>query len=100
MPKGDPTGRSKFSTGQLAGLIQASRNTIVRYIEEGRIRARRSAGGWYIIPREEVIEFLWDITFSKSTPLRMWRAATAAYEKMTQGDASNGADKGKRRAKK
>ena len=76
--------RARYSTGQLAELVQASRNTIVRYIEEGRIRARRSAGGWYIISREEVIAFLWDLSFSKTTPLRTWRAATLAYEQMTQ----------------
>lgn len=76
--------RARFSTGQLAELVQASRNTIVRYIEEGRIRARRSAGGWYIIPRDEVVHFLWDLSFSKNTPLRMWRAATLAYERMSE----------------
>jgi excisionase family DNA binding protein len=84
MSKSRAEERARFSTGQLAGLVQASRNTIVRYIEEGRIRARRSAGGWYIISREEVIEFLWDLSFTKTTPLRMWRAATLAYEQMTQ----------------
>ena len=84
MSKVVPEERSRFSTGQLAALVQASRNTIVRYIEEGRIRARRSAGGWYIIPRDEVVHFLWDLSFSKNTPLRMWRAATLAYERMTE----------------
>ena len=85
--------RQRFSTGQLAELVQASRNTVVRYIEEGRIRARRSAGGWYIISREEVIAFLWDISFSKSTPLRMWRAATIAYEQMTRAPKAPAAAK-------
>ncbi len=66
--------------------MEASRNTIVRYIEEGKIRARRSVGGWYIIPREEVLMFLWDLSFSKRTPLKMWRAATLAYEQMTRED--------------
>lgn len=84
MAKGRPEERSRFSTGELARLVQASRSTIVRYIEEGRIRARRSAGGWYVIPRDEVVQFLWDLSFSKSTPLRVWRAATLAYEQMTQ----------------
>ena len=83
MSREEPHERDRYSTGQLAELVQASRNTIVRYIEEGRLRARRSAGGWYMIPREEVIEFLWDLSFSKTTPLRMWRAATLAYERMT-----------------
>jgi excisionase family DNA binding protein len=84
MAKARPTERARFSTGELARLVQASRSSIVRYIEEGRIRARRSAGGWYVISREEVIQFLWDLSFSKSTPLRMWRAATLAYEQMSQ----------------
>ena len=83
MAKARPEERARFSTGELARLVQASRSTIVRYIEEGRIRARRSAGGWYVIPRDEVVHFLWDLSFSKSTPLRMWRAATLAYEQMT-----------------
>ena len=83
--------RSRFSTGQLAELIQASRNTIVRYIEEVRLRARRSAGGWYVIPREEVVQFLWDLSFSRKTPLQMWRAATLAYEKLTQAPPSEDA---------
>lgn len=76
--------REKFSTGHLAALIQASRTTIVRWIEEGRLRARRTVGGWYMIPRNEVINFLWDLSFSKETPLRIWRAATLAYEEMTK----------------
>ena len=83
MPKGRLEDRDRFSTGHLATLIQASRTTIVRWIEEGRLRARRTVGGWYIIPREEVINFLWDLSFSKETPLRIWRAATLAYEAMT-----------------
>jgi excisionase family DNA binding protein len=84
MPKGRLEDRDRFSTGHLATLIQASRTTIVRWIEEGRLRARRTVGGWYVIPREEVINFLWDLSFSKETPLRIWRAATLAYEEMTK----------------
>lgn len=84
MPKIRVEDRLKFSTGHLAGLIQASRTTIVRWIEEGRLRARRTVGGWYVIPRDEVINFLWDLSFSKETPLRIWRAATIAYEEMTK----------------
>lgn len=84
MPKIRVEDRTKFSTGHLASLIQASRTTIVRWIEEGRLRARRTVGGWYIIPRDEVINFLWDLSFSKETPLRIWRAATIAYEEMTR----------------
>ena len=83
MPKSDKSGRTRYTTGELAELVQASRNTIVRYIEEGKIRARRTVGGWYIIPREEVVAFLWDLSFSKTTPLRMWRAATLAYEELS-----------------
>jgi excisionase family DNA binding protein len=84
MPKMRLEDREKFSTGHLAALIQASRTTIVRWIEEGRLRARRTVGGWYVIPRDEVINFLWDLSFSKETPLRIWRAATLAYEEMTK----------------
>jgi excisionase family DNA binding protein len=84
MPKVRIEDREKFSTGHLAKLIQASRTTVVRWIEEGRLRARRTVGGWYVIPREEVINFLWDLSFSKETPLRIWRAATLAYEEMTK----------------
>jgi len=84
MPKMRVEDREKFSTGHLATLIQASRTTIVRWIEEGRLRARRTVGGWYVIPRDEVINFLWDLSFSKETPLRIWRAATLAYEEMTK----------------
>ena len=84
MPKMRVEDRQKFSTGHLASLIQASRTTVVRWIEEGRLRARRTVGGWYVIPREEVINFLWDLSFSKETPLKIWRAATLAYEEMTK----------------
>ncbi|HZE98961.1 MAG TPA: helix-turn-helix domain-containing protein [Planctomycetota bacterium] len=76
--------RDKFSTGHLARLVQASRTTVVRWIEEGRLRARRTVGGWYVVTRDEVINFLWDLSFSKETPLRIWRAATLAYEEMTK----------------
>ena len=102
MPRSRTGERARYSTGQLAELVQASRNTIVRYIEEGRIRARRSVGGWYIIPREEVLHFLWDLSFSKRTPLKMWRAATLAYERMTEKptETPEGARKRSRRKAK
>ena len=84
MPKVRLEDRDRYSTGHLAQLIQASRTTVVRWIEEGRLRARRTVGGWYVIPRDEVVNFLWDLSFSKETPLRVWRAATLAYEEMTK----------------
>jgi excisionase family DNA binding protein len=92
--------REKFSTGHLASLIQASRTTIVRWIEEGRLRARRTVGGWYVIPRDEVINFLWDLSFSKETPLRIWRAATLAYEEMTKPKTEKAASPKKSRKQK
>lgn len=84
MAKGRLEDREKFSTGQMARLVESSRTTVVRWIEEGRLRARRTVGGWYVIPRAEIIAFLWDLSFSKETPLRIWRAATLAYEEMTK----------------
>ena len=99
MPKSRVEDREKFSTGHLASLIQASRTTIVRWIEEGRLRARRTVGGWYVIPREEVINFLWDLSFSKETPLRIWRAATLAYEEMTKPKTDVKAKKPSKRKK-
>src|SRR5262245_8780195 len=99
MPKLRLEDREKFSTGHLATLIQASRTTVVRWIEEGRLRARRTVGGWYVIPREEVINFLWDLSFSKETPLRIWRAATLAYEEMTKPKDGKKAAKGKKTPK-
>lgn len=76
----------RFTTGELARLIAASRNTVVRYIEEGRLRARRTAGGWYVIERPEAVDFLWDLSFSKQTPLRIWQAASKAYETLNAED--------------
>src|SRR5919201_763684 len=84
MAKGRIEDREKFSTGHLARLVRASRTTVVRGIGEGGRGARRTVGGWYVIPREEIINFLWDLSFSKETPLRIWRAATLAYEEMTK----------------
>ena len=100
MPKGRLEDRVKFSTGHLATLVQASRTTIVRWIEEGRLRARRTVGGWYVIPRDEVINFLWDLSFSKETPLRIWRAATLAYEEMTKPKPAGKTAEKKKRKKK
>ena len=100
MPKLRLEDREKFSTGHLATLIQASRTTVVRWIEEGRLRARRTVGGWYVIPREEVINFLWDLSFSKETPLRIWRAATLAYEEMTKPKDAKKPGKSKKAPKK
>ena len=77
---------ARFTTGELAKLIAASRNTVVRYIEEGRLRARRTAGGWYVIDRPEAVDFLWDLSFSKQTPLRIWQAANRAYETLNAED--------------
>jgi excisionase family DNA binding protein len=77
---------ARFTTGELARLIAASRNTVVRYIEEGRLRARRTAGGWYVIDRPEAVDFLWDLSFSKQTPPRIWQAANRAYEVLNEED--------------
>jgi excisionase family DNA binding protein len=73
---------ARFTTGELAKLIAASRNTVVRYIEEGRLRARRTAGGWYVIDRPEAVDFLWDLSFS----LRIWQAANKSYEVLNAED--------------
>src|SRR5687767_15167983 len=89
--------RVKFTTGDLAEILSTSRNTIVRYIEDGRLRARRTVGGWYIVPRQEVLDFLWDLSFSKQTPLRVWRAATLAYDEMTQAPPTPKARKARKR---
>jgi excisionase family DNA binding protein len=89
--------RAKFTTGDLAELLSTSRNTIVRYIEDGRLRARRTVGGWYVVPRQEVLDFLWDLSFSKQTPLRVWRAATLAYDEMSKAPAAPKARKSKGR---
>lgn len=78
--------RGRYTTGEIARLISASRNTVVRYIEEGRLRARRTAGGWYVVDRAEVVDFVWDLSFSKGTPLKVWRAASAAYEQFARED--------------
>ena len=86
MRKGRLEDRQKFTTGQFARLVESSRTTVVRWIEEGRLRARRTVGGWYIIPRAEAVDFLWDLAFSKRTPLRIWQAASAAYEKLSGED--------------
>lgn len=88
--RGDPVAgtrlqdQQKFTTGDLARLLSTSRNTIVRYIEDGRLRARRTVGGWYVVSRAEALDFLWDLSFSKQTPLRVWRAATLAYDEMSK----------------
>jgi excisionase family DNA binding protein len=87
MPRIPLKQRAKFTTGDVAELIQASRNTVVRYIQDGRLRARRTVGGWYVASREELVSFLWDLSFSKDTPLRVWRAATLAYEELSQQPA-------------
>lgn len=76
--------QKRFTTGQIARLISASRNTVVRYIEEGRLRARRTAGGWYVVDRGELVDFVWDLSFSKGTPLKVWQAASQAYEQFTR----------------
>ncbi|HYF01267.1 MAG TPA: helix-turn-helix domain-containing protein [Planctomycetota bacterium] len=79
-------GQTRFTTGDIARLISASRNTVVRYIEEGRLRARRTVGGWYVVDRVELVDFVWDLSFSKGTPLKVWRAASLAYEQFARED--------------
>jgi excisionase family DNA binding protein len=75
--------RTKFTTGQVARLIEASRSTVIRYIQEGTLRARRTVGGWFVVSREELLNLLWDLSFSKDTPPRIWKASTLAYERMS-----------------
>ena len=94
------TQRTRYTTGEIARLISASRNTVVRYIEEGRLRARRTAGGWYVVDRAELVDFVWDLSFSKGTPLKVWRAASLAYEQFTREDeAAKAAEPPKKKRK-
>lgn len=76
--------RVKFTTGHLARLLQTSRRTISRYIEQGRIRAKTTVGGWHMISREEVVNFLWDAGFDRSIPPMIRVNANRAYERMTE----------------
>lgn len=89
MAKSKGPGAPRFTTGELAKLMGASRNTVVRYIEEGRLRARRSAGGWYVVERREAVDFLWDLAFSKQTPLRIQQASEASYQKLNAEDEAS-----------
>ena len=86
MARRSQTRGARFTTGDIARLISASRNTVVRYIEEGRLRARRTAGGWYVVDRAELVDFVWDLSFSKGTPLKVWRAASVAYDRFARED--------------
>ena len=54
----------------------------------------------YVIDRPEAVDFLWDLSFSKETPLRIWRAATLAYEEMTKPKDAKKAGKAKKPRKK
>lgn len=74
-----------FTTGQLAELLGTSRRTIARYIDQGKIRARRTAGGWNVIPRKEVVDFLWDTGYDRRIPPGIRLAAEKAYAKLTGG---------------
>jgi excisionase family DNA binding protein len=76
--------RARYTTGQLGRLLGVSRTTIVRWVEEGRLRARRSVGGWYLVSREEVLAFLFDLGFSKDVPWRIRAAAEVAYERLNE----------------
>lgn len=101
MGKGRRVPGSRFTTGELARLISASRNTVVRYILDGRLRARRTVGGWYVVDFREARDFLWDLSFSKDTPLRIWRAASLAYDDLSRTlPAETPAPAPKRRRKK
>ena len=84
MVKGRLEDRVKFTTGHLAQLLQTSRRTISRYIDQGRIRARTTVGGWRMVSREEVINFLWDTGFDRSIPPMIRVTASQAYERMTE----------------
>lgn len=76
--------REQFTTGQLADLLGTSRRTIARYIDQGKIRARRTAGGWNVIPRKEVVDFLWDAGYDRRIPPVIRLAAEKAYARLTR----------------
>ena len=82
MRKGRLEDREKFTTGHLASLLQTSRRTIARYIGQGRIRAKTTVGGWHVISRNEVLNFLWDAGFDRSISPMIRVIATQAYERM------------------
>ena len=84
MAKGRLEDRGKFTTGHLATLLQTSRRTISRYIDQGRIRAKTTVGGWHMVSREEVINFLWDTGFDRSIPPMIRVTASQAYVRMTE----------------
>jgi hypothetical protein len=39
-----------------------------------------------VIERPEAVDLLWDLSFSKQTPLRIWQAASRAYEVLNAED--------------
>ncbi len=82
MGKGRLEDREKFTTGHLAQLLQSSRRTVSRYIEQGKLRARKTVGGWQIVSRQEVLAFLWDAAYDRRIAPAIRVAAAAAYERM------------------
>ena len=67
---------------------------------DGRLRARRTAGGWYVVDFREALDFLWDLSFSKDTPLRIWRAASLAYDDLSKIQAAPPEPEAPRRRRK
>lgn len=74
----------EFTTGEVARLVGTSRATVGRAIRRGLVRARRTAGGWYVLSREEVLHFLWEFSFTPTVPPRQRKAAARAYARLME----------------
>jgi excisionase family DNA binding protein len=72
----------EFTTGEVARLVGTSRATVGRAIRRGLVRARRTAGGWYVLSREEVLHFLWELSFARTAAPRVRKAAARVYARM------------------
>ncbi|MFN3484092.1 MAG: hypothetical protein ACK44W_01195 [Planctomycetota bacterium] len=72
----------EFTTGQVARLIGTTNQTVVRAIRRGLVRARRTAGGWFVLTKDEVLHFLWELSFTRTAAPRLRKAAARAYARL------------------
>ena len=52
--------KSFLTTGQVADIFLVTPDAVLKWIKTGRISARRTPGGHYRIPQEELLTFLYD----------------------------------------
>lgn len=82
-----PRWQTVFTTGDIAGIIQCSRDVVTRLIDQGHIRGYRLQSGLRRVTRRELAEYLAQHPGPLASEMGMYRAAKAGSKPRPRKDA-------------